>query len=294
MPRTSLTNPDFLRTIACVNESVKEVKCRTLCANADFWECIKTKKIGLFLKWIYESDWLVHYSSINYLYFTIVDIIDSIDLGIENKDHIDCLKNELYRLFKENYNSMLNILSSFNFPNIEEADIPRFFDGLIAIALKSSTPNTCTYQLINELIAAKGQNHLIFLERNPEKTIIKNFVSFYIYRISIFSASMHVLDEELNVQNQLKQVARFEKAISQINYEFRKSESDLYIQVADCWVGLMGKFSRYVNTHTALDVAAMWKCLSDEQRENFSTYAKIFKRSEDFSPILLHSIIAAA
>lgn len=48
VPRTSLTNPDFLRTIACVNESVKEVKCRTLCANADFWECIKTKKIGLF------------------------------------------------------------------------------------------------------------------------------------------------------------------------------------------------------------------------------------------------------
>ena len=290
VPSSSSTNPDYIRTIARVGTSVKEVKCRTLCSNPDFWECIESKKVSAFLKWIYESDWLVHYSAINYLYFAIVDIIDSINLSMIHPIYINSLKNELYRVAKENFNSFYNILYSYNFPNIAKKHIPRFCDELISIIPQSSGRNIWSYYLVKDLMATKEQESLIFLDGNPEKTIIKEFAHFYINKIALFDTSKHVFDEELSVQDQLKQIQQCENTTTHTNYVFKKSDKDLYIQVSDCWVGLMGKFSRYVNTTADANVSAIWANLKEEQRNNFSMYAKIIKRSDDFSPCLSHSI----
>ena len=290
VPSSSSMNPNHLRTIARINASVKEVKCRTLCSNPDFWECIKNEKVGTFLKWIYESDWLVHYSAINYFYFALVDIIDSINLSMNHLGYINGLKNELYRIAKENFNSMYNLLYSYNFPNIAKGLIPRFCDELISIVLQSSGQNIWSYHLVKELMGTKEHNTLIFLEGNPEKTIIKKFVNFYIDRIALFDTSKHVFDEELSVQDQLKEIQQCENTTTHTNYVFKKSDKDLYIQVSDCWVGLMGKFSRYVNTTADADISAMWANLKEEQRKNFSMYAKIIKRSDDLSPCLSCSI----
>ncbi|MCF6255951.1 MAG: hypothetical protein L3J98_13895 [Gammaproteobacteria bacterium] len=59
-----------------LQRSVKEVKFKHI-AKGDFLDCLKSQKLNLFLSFIKSSKLYIHYSIINILYWSIVDIVDS-------------------------------------------------------------------------------------------------------------------------------------------------------------------------------------------------------------------------
>ena len=65
-----------------LQKNAKEVKFKHI-AKGGFLDCLKSWKLTLFLQFLKDSNLYVHYSSINILYWSIVDIVDS---AIENSD----------------------------------------------------------------------------------------------------------------------------------------------------------------------------------------------------------------
>jgi hypothetical protein len=59
--------------------NASEIKFRTLAGRgADFWTAIGKKPIQQFLSWLNSSGLYVHYATLNNMYFSVVDIVDSL------------------------------------------------------------------------------------------------------------------------------------------------------------------------------------------------------------------------
>src|SRR5690554_25057 len=59
-----------------LQKTTKEVKFKHI-ASGNFLDCLKSEKLKLFLQFVKDSDLYVHYSSLNILYWSVVDIVDS-------------------------------------------------------------------------------------------------------------------------------------------------------------------------------------------------------------------------
>lgn len=59
--------------------NAQEIKFKTLAGRgSDFWTAINKKQIQKFLSWLDNSGLYVHYATLNNMYFSIVDIVDSL------------------------------------------------------------------------------------------------------------------------------------------------------------------------------------------------------------------------
>lgn len=65
-----------------LQKTAKEVKFKHI-AFGDFLDCLKSQKLNLFFRFLKDNDLYVHYSSLNILYWSVVDIVDS---AIMNSD----------------------------------------------------------------------------------------------------------------------------------------------------------------------------------------------------------------
>jgi hypothetical protein len=99
-----------------LQKTVNEVKLKHI-AKGEFVECLTSKKLKVFLQYLLDSKLYVHYSSLNILYWSLVDIVDSAiansktaqRLGREFADH---LKNDLYKLSRLEIDSIVDLFNA--------------------------------------------------------------------------------------------------------------------------------------------------------------------------------------
>lgn len=101
-----------------IQKSAKEIKFKHISKSKDFLGCLSENKVSILLDWLLKSDLYVHCSNVNYLYYVIVDIIDTIDEPAYIPFVFE-MKNELYKIAKENYQSFYKLLTICNYPNIK-------------------------------------------------------------------------------------------------------------------------------------------------------------------------------
>ena len=122
-------NINDLKDIINLDKTVKEIKLKYI-AKGNFLEVLKSEKLELFLQWIYENNINIHYTSVNLLYWSIVDIIDSIEDNLVIQYNRE-LKDTLYLLIKSNLNKFLSFAYKFNYPNIKYSDEKYFLKEMI-------------------------------------------------------------------------------------------------------------------------------------------------------------------
>lgn len=120
-----------------LQSNISEIKLKHI-AKGELPDCLKSEKLNIFLKYLLDSDLYVHYSSLNLLYWSIVDIVDStlensevarqLELGFSNR-----LKNDLYKLAKLEISSVTELFYNFGYPNIKRESISEFVEELISI-----------------------------------------------------------------------------------------------------------------------------------------------------------------
>lgn len=112
---TSISDVDSLLEQLKLQETVKELKFKYI-AGGDFIQCLSSDKLHSFLKWLLASDLYVHYSNINILYFSIVDIVDSliVDVGVKelNFVFINEMKDILYQIVLNEKKEFVNLGST--------------------------------------------------------------------------------------------------------------------------------------------------------------------------------------
>ncbi|RUT05989.1 hypothetical protein DSM106972_031950 [Dulcicalothrix desertica PCC 7102] len=293
------SKPDISKLFSSLNlqRSIQEVKLKYL-AKGDFLSCLKSQKLNYFLIYLLENNIYIHYSNINLLYYSMVDIVDSALVNSEaatqlGLDFSNFLKDNLYKLAKLEIDSVVNLFYSFEYPNIKKESVLPFIDALLDLfedyedTIEFHIGLTSLKQILKE---SKKEESLPFIMDEEDYILLKNFSDFYSRPIYLFKNSTHIFDKEDSIESLLSKFVFKDGDKVLQSYSFENSKDNLYIQASDIFIGLVGKFSFFINTNSPADIESSIQNLSTYQLETLDIYLDLIKKSESKNFAFLHSI----
>ena len=115
---------DLLYKCLNLQKNLKELKFKNLCPHREnFINIIKSKKLLSFFRYLKSSNAYIHFHALHFLYWALVDIIDSLfdepDINHEiYLTYCNQLKSDFIEVLCKDYNKLLTILYQFSFPNL--------------------------------------------------------------------------------------------------------------------------------------------------------------------------------
>lgn len=284
---------DFLK----LTPNQTEVKFKTI-TNGDFLTCLTSKKLEHILRRVLDSDLYMHYFSLNYLYWSLVDIVDStiINSGFNQEQMlylVPAMKDAFYITCKLEIDFVHDLFYRYNYPNLQKNDIKPFCKAIINLIEKYEDESNLQFPLMmlkGLLQGALKNNDLIFLRDNTSHMLIDSFVHYYLTSIYLFKNSQHIFDIEVTIQEQLADFAILDNNTPITNYQFVVSESEILIQLSDVMVGLFGKMTEYTNTHESDEIIEEYSKLTQKQRNNIKLLMAIIDKSDKHNTGFLHNI----
>ena len=273
----------------------QELKSKTFFKGKNtFKDCIEHKKLNIILNWILNNAY-VHYSDIDSIYFSVIDIVDSIYNNPIAKyfpqDLIDTFKDELYWAIRSNFEIFLDICKKTDYPNITKEKIKIFCKGLIDIINKEQEKYT-TLELIKDLIEQFiNYNDLIFLKDNEERIIMESFYSLRQQRCIIFRNSMHIFDKELvDEQKMNDEYMALNDGNKLENYKFLDSKHEVNIQISDIIIYVIAKYLKFLTHYPNENVDNTLKSLNEMGKENLTRLIQIINKSNKENIFFLETI----
>lgn len=282
-----------------LQKTTKEIKFKHI-ATGEFLDCLKSEKLLLVLKFIETSNLYVHLSSLNLLYWSLTDIVDSailkskeaIQLG---KPFADRLKNDLYKLAKIELAAVTELFYTFKYPNIEKQEITSFIDRLILIFqdyIDDPEYHFGLESLRQILKQAKKQEDLPFIMDEDDHILVKDFSHFYLRAIYTFKNAAHIFDNEMSISEIVSNYKITDNGHEIKNYSFVDSQSSNLIQFSDIVVGIFGKLSYYFNINRNEKILEDFNSLSQRQKENIKSLVTLVDKSHSKNSGFLHQIDA--
>lgn len=279
-----------------LQKNTKEVKFKHI-AKGKFIDCLKSKKLNLFLQFLKDNEIYVHYSTLNFLYWSIVDIVDSaiinseaaMKLGIPFANH---LKNDLYKLSKLEIESVISLFYEFEYPNIKGEKIADFIEQLVSLFesyIDDPEYHFGLESLRQILKESKKNNELAFVTDEESYILLNDLSVFYLRPIYTFKNSSHIFDNEDSISEILAGYRITDQGVEFKNYSFVDSQSNQLVQLSDVFVGLIGKFSRYRNTTSEEIIKSDFDSLNDIQRRNLNLLFDVIEKSNQKNITFFHS-----
>ena len=273
----------------------QELKSKTFFKGKNtFKDCIEHKKLNIILNWILNNAY-VHYSDIDSIYFSVIDIVDSICNNPIAKYFpqglIDTFKDELYWAIRSNFEIFLDICKKTDYPNVTNEKIKIFCKGLIDIINKEQEKYT-TLELIKDLIEQFiSYNDLIFLKDNEERIIMESFYSLRQQRCIIFRNSMHIFDKELvDEQKMNDEYMALNDGNKLENYKFLDSKDEVNIQISDIIIYVIAKYLKFLTHYPNENVDNTLKSLNEMGKENLTRLIQIINKSNKENVFFLETI----
>lgn len=273
--------------------NVNEIKFNKHFSKGEFLECVKVKRLFEILSWVNASPLYIHYLHVNNLYYTLVEIFDSVvkldEIEEFGYDYFG-LKSIFYYMFKGKEERLQSLMVRYKYPNIKREDVEKFCKELMFL-LGSQKEMKVEEKFIAGMIAkAADSNELIFLHDNDDYIMQKNYVEFYMDPIRKYYNSKHVFDIEMEVQAKLKDLLVKFEGNKANNYEFVNSENEIFVQLSDVVAGILGKLFKYINSNSINDLRRAVNNLSQIQIDNILLIDKLRTNSNDENIGFLHSI----
>ncbi len=273
--------------------SIKEVKLKHI-AKGDFLECLKSTKLEKILSYLIKENFYIHYSSINLLYWSTVDIIDSIIAEMDKGKQslyiplVRLFKDKLYDLIRDNIPNFIKIFYKYSYPNIKQEDAESFLHEIID-ELKRYDNDPLLQELLNQASALK---ELPFIMDEKDHILIESFFDFYLRPLYLFINSKHIFDNEDQISDKLSTFQLFNYGVKVDNYVFDDSIKNRYIQISDVLMGLLGKMFTYINKTSYEDIDKDLFNLNEQQSKNLKLLNKLIDQSDSVNPGFFHSIDA--
>lgn len=271
----------------------QELKSKTFFKGKNtFKDCIEHNKLNLKLNWVLSNAY-VHYSDIDSIYFSVIDIVDSICNNPIGKyfpqDLIDAFNDELYWAIRNNFYFFLNICKKTDYPNVTNEKIKIFYKGLVNIINKEKYN---TLKLLKDLIEQFiNCNDLIFLKDNEERTIMDSFYSLRQQRCIIFRDSMHIFDKELvDEQKMNDEYMILDDGDRLENYKFIDSKDEVNIQISDIIVYIIAKYLKFLTHYPNENVENTLKSMNKIGKENLIILIQIINKSNKENTFFLETI----
>lgn len=273
-------------------EGQKELKFKHLYHNSnDFLSFIGSKRATNFLKWLANSGLYIHYSALNNLFYSLVDIVDSLW-----ETHPQCtmyfweIKSVLYDFVIGHQNEVVSIFIKYTYPDVK--DVYSFCDELCELIQTYNNEDDFYpgffLELFRQMLKTAGKlEKMAFIQDNEPGVLITEYYLFYLERCEIFSKSHHIFDEEPEVQKKLSDIQLFEDGIFLNNWQFVKSHENIYIQVSDMIAGLLRRLFMFLDDNSIEHMHLISSSLNDVQIENFTILWTLISRSDAKSPLFI-------
>lgn len=273
-------------------EGQKELKFKHLYHNsADFVSFMGSKRATEFLEWLDKSGLYIHYSALNNLFYSLVDIVDSLW-----ETHPMCImyfwdiKNALYDFTIEHQDEVIDILIRHTYPDVK--DTVSFCYELCALISEyndDSIYNPSFFlELFRQMLKAAGKmGKLPFIQDNEPNMLIKEYYLFYLERCEIFSKSIHIFDEEKAVENKLSNIQLYEHGKMLNHYKFVKSHENIFVQISDMIAGLLRRLFMFLDEKSIGETKSLAEKLNENQISNFNILWRLMSRSDEKSPLLI-------
>lgn len=273
-------------------EGQKELKFKHLYHNSqDFCAFMESSRLTAFLQWLQGSGLFIHYSALNNLFYSLVDIVDSLW-----EDFPQCIayvwdiKNALYDFTAKHCNEIIDLLFRYDYPNITQCEL--FCSELCNLISCYNDDNEYDpgfyLELLRQMLKAAGKKgELVFVQNNEPYILIKEYYLFYLERCEVFSQSRHFFDEELTVQKQLRDIQLYENGKPLNNFSFEKSHKNIYIQISDMVAGLLRSMFIFLDRLTLNETLNLGERLSKKQQENFNAIFKLLTISDQKCTLLI-------
>lgn len=279
-----------------LQKTVKEVKFKHI-VNGEFLDCLKSEKLILFLQFVKDSNLYIHYSSLNILYWALVDIVDSaianseaaMQLGPSFGLH---LKNDLYKLSRLEIESVIKLFYAYEYPSIKPDKILPFIEDLTSLFdeyIDTQEYHFGLESLRQILKEANKKGSLPFMMDEEDHILLKDLSQFYLRPIYLFKNSVHVFDNEDSISETIKDFKILDGEGEIKNYSFVDSQTNQLVQLSDVFIGLMGKLTSYLNTNTRNKIDTDFKNLTKNQERNIDLLIDLIDKSHDKNIGFLHS-----
>lgn len=272
--------------------NVEEIKFKNLYAKGDFLQCVKERRLFETLSWIDKSPFYIHYTNVNNLFYTLVEIFDSIvkpdEISEFGYDYFK-MKSVFYYMFKGKADALQILMFKYKYPNIQREDVEAFCNDLLFLLGSRREMKEEEKFLAGMLARAAQSDELVFLHDNDDYVMQENYAEFYADPIRKYQKSRHIFDEKTTVQDIVKkQIAMGENMAD--NFKFVKSETDIFVQLSDVVAGILGKLFKYINSTSVNQRRRDVEGLSKLQVENILLIDKLRMEADRENPGFLCSI----
>jgi hypothetical protein len=284
-----------LRAAMRIQKTASEIKLEHV-AKGGFLKLLRSAKLTTFLRWITDNRLMIHYHDLDPLYWSIVDIIDSILFKLRDPvlfQYHGLLKSDLAAVLKANLPATINLFYRYDYPGLAPENRRPFLNELIALLEHYSAvlPATNAFMLKNVLKAGRGIDSLEFIEGYPPNLLIDDFSTFYLGRIAIFKNAAHVLDMEDSIQACFLQTPLTSAGKPVTSYRFADSKAEPGIQLADIVVGVLGKMHTYFTETPPDEVTADRAGLTGSTSlQNVELLRDLLAASHDANIAFLHHV----
>lgn len=285
-----------LRQAFHLQKSSLELKLEQL-GKGDFLALLDAPKIGSFVEWLASSNLFVHYQVLDPLYWSLVDVIDSIVAehgSLQLMAIAPLLKNDLYSLLRGDLAETAELLGRYSYPDVGHARRAAFISELQDLAeARRDWLSDFNYQMLKGVLKiAAGLESLPYLEDERPNVLIDGFGAFYLHRLALFKHSTHILDIEKTIEDYLVGLGLKDGTAPLANFSFVDSRTEPWVQVADALIGLLGKLFMFAADHDVEAIDAALSGLNGRQKTVLDTLRGLIKRSIDECQGFAHYVIS--
>lgn len=267
-----------------------EVKFKHIRQNAkDFISLLSKSKVVTLIDWLYEKQYSIHYSYIDNFYYTIVDIVDSMEEswygGLElNRE----LKDHLFSLIKEHQDWFISLLIEVDYPNIKNHK--KFIGKIVDWIWSVNIVDDFCLEYLRQSLKSYQNRQLVFLEGNRDKIAISDYSSFYANLIITYLKADHIFDHELSVEEHLhaNPIELLEHKV--INYKFVDSKDERLVQVSDLIVGVLRYWMAFLESVSIYDLNKIFNETSELQKVQLKKFQGILLHSLNISTGFKHGV----
>lgn len=256
-------------------------------ATGDFLSVLRSQRLATLLEWLLGEGLFIHYQATDPLYWSTVDMIDSI-----LSEHGDPrlygigppLKSDLHLILRAHLDDLVDLFQRYTYPNVGRERRRAFLQELAdrLLARRAVLPNFNARMLKDVLDIGMKLDALPFLEDAEPHVLINDFAAFYLNRIYMLKNASHILDTERVIMDRLDAMPLVDGGRPFRNFRFiENSETEIGVQISDVVVGLFGKFFAWAVATERTDVAQARASLSPIQERNRAAMSALLDRSID-------------
>jgi hypothetical protein len=285
-----------LRNAVRLQPSAKEVKLEYL-GKGSFLQILASEKIEIYLRWLLDHGLFIHYQATDPLYWSTVDIIDSIitDTSLAHLQPFhQLLKDDLFTVVRLDVDQVAELYHRYSYPNIGRAQRSNFIAELRNwLDMRAELLLETNFQVLKGVLEAGARiKALPYLEDETPNTLIESFSGFFIDRICLFKNASHILDVEEVIKARLEAMTFRDGDRVVHNYRFVDSTAESGVQVSDPLVGLLGKFLSYVRRTHLNELVTARRTLTSSQCDNLSALEELMDRAHAETPAFIQHIMS--